>query len=309
MGFYTLESGKTLSKRNFVKYFERKVFKTILDYKLITRRDRLIAIAASGGKDSSAALVALKHFAEKYKFGFNIKIVAVAIDEGIPNYRDKLIKNLQELTQQLDIPLKVYSFKEELGVTLAKLKPKIAKLGLTCCYVCSIFKRSLLNSKLNQLKADKVATGHCIDDEAETILLNQLKGNAMLLAKLGPKTGITELPGFVQRIKPLYFVTTREVIAYNKALNLPLWLEACPYRPETLRVKTRNFLTQLEKQHPEVKRAIVNSFIEILPILKKHYGKQLKQQDKRITKCEYCGQPATAKICKACLLKEELGID
>ena len=173
--------------------------------------------------------------------------------------------------------------------------------------MCSIFKRWILNAKLKQLKADKVATGHCIDDEAETILLNQIKGNAILLAKLGPKTGITELPGFVQRIKPLYFVTTREVIAYNKALNLPLSLKACPYRPETLRVKIRNFLMQLEKQHPEVKRAIVNSFIEILPLLKKHYSKQLKQ-DKRISKCKRCGQPASAKICKACLLKEKLGI-
>lgn len=306
--FYTLESGKSIGKQQFIHYFEKKVFKTIFDFKLIDRKDKTIGVAASGGKDSNAVLVALKHFIDKYKntnlISPEIELIAVSVDEGIPSYRKRLLAKLHNLTKKLGIKHNTFTFKEEFGKTLKQIEPKIKKLGLTNCYVCSILKRWLINKKLKQIKADKIATGHTIDDEAETILLNQLKGNTLLLAKLGPKTGIIKIKGFVQRIKPLYEVTTKEIIAYNKALNLLLSLDVCPLRHTTLRVEIRKWLSHLEKDHLEVKRAIVKSFLNIMSLLKKKYSTKITS----IKRCKICGQPSSQDICKACQLRGQLGL-
>ena len=146
-----------------------------------------------------------------------------------------------------------------------------------------------------------IASGHSLDDEAETIILNQLKGNPSLLAKLGPIVGMSRQKGFVQRIKPLYSCLEKEIILYAKLNNIPLPLEVCPVRGETFRVEIRNFLRELEKKHPEAKSAIVNSFLELMPLLKQHYKTDIQPK-----KCKKCKEIASKEICKRCQILEML---
>jgi len=292
---YILQNGRALNKKEFCRYIEKKVFYSIRKFKLLEEKDK-IAVACSGGKDSSVALAILAKFCKQRRR----KIAALAIDEGITGYRDKLIKELKKFCKKLDIPLHIFSFKKEYGFTLDKIIKKVRKIDLTNCYVCSILKRWLLNKKAKELGFTKIVTGHNLDDEAETILLNQLKGNAALLAKLGPKVGVRKVKGFVQRVKPLYFLSAKEIILYAKLNNLPCSLQVCPLRGETLRVEIREWLYKMERKYPNVKNAIVNSFLEILPLLKKKYEKA------KLQKCAKCKEPCNTKICKRCQLVEIL---
>jgi len=292
---FTLSCGKKLNKKEFCSYFERKILRTIRKYGLINKRDSL-AVACSGGKDSTTALHVLNNFCAQRRQ----KIEAIAIDEGIKDYRNKLLKKLKEFCKREKIKLRVFSFKHELGFTLDAILKKIKKTGLSNCYVCSILKRWLLNRKAKQLGFGVIATGHCLDDEAETILLNQFKGNSELLAKLGPVTGIAKIKKFAQRVKPLYFCSEEQIILYAKIKKLPLSLEVCPLRGKTFRVEVRNILNEMEKKHREMKNAIVNSFMQILPLLKQKYAAfELKT-------CRSCREPSSQELCKRCQILKQL---
>ena len=68
-----------LCPKHFVEFFERRVKKTIDDYKLI-RGVKRVLVAVSGGKDSVAALYVLNKFKEIYGY----ELLGVTIDLGIP---------------------------------------------------------------------------------------------------------------------------------------------------------------------------------------------------------------------------------
>ena len=295
-GVYLLSCGRWLDRNAFIRYFEKKVRRTIRKFQLINKGDK-IGVAFSGGKDSMTLLYILD------KLYDSNEIIALAIDEGIPQYRDKLLEEAKKFCKKNRIRLKVFLFKNEFGFTLKSITKKIKKLGLTNCYVCSILKRWLLNKKAQESRCKVIATAHSLDDEAESILLNFFKGNPELLAKIGPATGITTAKkSFVQRIKPFYLCSTKEIILYAKLNKLPIpkGKAICPMRGLTLRVEIRGWLTKLEKKHLEVKNAIVNSFLKIMPTLKQKYkGVEFK-------KCEKCGFPSSQELCKTCLLLREI---
>lgn len=302
---YYLSCGRWLDKSSFLRYFEKKVLYTIKKFDLISK-EKKIAVAFSGGKDSMTLLYLLnKLYSPKGN-----EIIALAIDEGIPNYRDKLLENGKKFCKKLNILLKIFSFKKEFGFNLTdkKIQNKIKKLKLSNCYVCSILKKWLLNKKAKELKCDVIATAHSLDDEAENIILNLLKGSPELLAKLGPATGIAKAKskkgekGFVQRIKPFYLCRTKEILLYAKLNKLPVPKSKaiCPLRGITLRVKIRKWLEHLEKNHAEIKNSVVQFFLKIMFELKKKY-KQLKFKS-----CKRCGFPSSDDYCKACLILEKL---
>src|SRR3989344_2795034 len=79
----TLISSRKLCKNCFIKYFEKKAYKTISQYKLIDKNDG-VAVAVSSGKDSFSTLYLLNKLSKER---MNFKIIALALDEGIKSYR------------------------------------------------------------------------------------------------------------------------------------------------------------------------------------------------------------------------------
>lgn len=296
---YFLSCGKWLNESEFIRYFEKKVLYTIRKYSLIDKKDK-VAVAFSGGKDSITLLYLLNKFCKARKQ----EIVAMTIDEGIGDYRTKLLEQGKNFCKEQEIPLKIFSFKKEFGFNLddKKIRTKIKKLKLTNCYVCSILKRWLLNKKAKELRCNVIATAHSLDDEAENILLNLFKGNPELLAKLGPRTGTQETKAFVQRVKPFYLCPTKEIILYAQLKKLPIPKEKaiCPARGETFRIEIRKFLDDMDKKHVEIKNAIINSFLKLMPIIKEKF------KNVEFKKCKKCGYASSHDYCKACLLLKEL---
>lgn len=212
-------SDPALCQEHFVADVEAIVAKTIEEYALCTKDDR-ICVAASGGKDSAAVLVILK------KLGYAIE--ALAVDEGIAGYRDKSLEDLRKLCTEYDIPLKVVSFEEEVGKPLDVLAQ-----GQHPCSVCGVFRRYLLNKYAQGY--DLIATGHNLDDEAQSVLMNIIKANQAMFYRSHVRT--PKADGFVPRIKPLFFLSEKRIMAYTLLLGLQVRYGECPHVPLALRAR------------------------------------------------------------------------
>jgi uncharacterized protein (TIGR00269 family) len=151
-----------------------------------------------------------------------------------------------------------------------------------------------MNKYVKQLKATKIVTGHNLDDEAQSILMNLFNNNTKLLARLGPKTGIKDFKGFVPRIKPLYMCKEEEVKLYSELNNFPVQYESCPCRTDSYRLSVLKLLDSFEKENKGTKNGIVNSYLELSPILKEAYKKG------KVKICKSCGEPASKDECQTC---------
>lgn len=285
---HTMSGGEKLCKSCFLKYFERKVRKTIREYGLIGKKD-FVLVACSGGKDSTVALYLIKKIFPRHK------IEAITIDVGIKNYSDVNLKNLKNFCKKYKIKLNEYSLRKEFGYSVCymieALKGK--NINMNNCAVCGSLRRSLLNKKARELKADKLVTGHNLDDEAQSILMNLFKNNMKTMARLGPITGTIKDKRFIPRVKPLYFVTEKETELYSKLMKFPVKYGICPCSVNVFRRQISNLLDDFNKKHPGTTHSIVASFIELMPLLKNKYkGK--------IGKCRYCKEPSSKDICDVC---------
>ena len=216
-----------LCKNHFLSYFEEKVFKTINKYNLIGRNDK-ICVAASGGKDSLTVLYLTKKYLEKNNIPADT-LFALAIDEGIHNYREKTLVDLRKFCTEHNIRLEIVSYKEEFGHTLNEAYPVINKgTNKKPCNICGVWRRYSLNKYARKLGATKVVTGHNLDDEAQAIIMNIFKANTSLAAHLGPISGVQEHSLFVQRVKPLYLCPEKEVKLYTILKRFQVQFVECP---------------------------------------------------------------------------------
>ena len=293
----TLQHG-SVCEMHFLNYFEDKVFKTIKKYQLIKPNDSL-CVAASGGKDSLTILYLTKKYLKENEL--ENKLFALAVDEGIKDYREHTLIDLKEFCKKYEIELRTVSFKEEFNSTLDEAKSKIN--DKKPCNICGVWRRYLLNKYAREENATKVITGHNLDDEAQVIIMNIFKANTGLAAQLGPVTGIKEHDLFVQRVKPLYFCTEKETKLYSILKKFQVNFAECPNAQEGYRIQIRDMLNDFEQKYPGTKQGIINSFLEILPLLK---NKAAEKENGKLKQCQECGEPATKNICNACKIAEEL---
>lgn len=284
-------SDVSLCKHHFNEYFEKKVRRTIREYNLIDKKDK-IAIAVSGGKDSLPLLILLSKLLKERRTEF----FGIILDEGA---RKEDIKLTEKFCKKYKIELKKFTYKKEFGFTIFDI---VEKLKTTPCSSCGILRRYLLNKKARELGATKLVTGHNLDDEAQNILMNQFKANPVLSSRLGPLTGVKDNSLFIRRAKPLYFISEFETEIYAKINNIVPKRKICPFRCGAFRSSVRKFLDDFDKKYPGTKQAVVQSFIKILPILKKDFPQE------KIKICKLCKEPCSQpdNICKACKIVKKL---
>lgn len=274
----------TLCKAHFVSYIEEKVYSTINNYNLI-KPDEKIAVAASGGKDSLSLLYILS---KRYK------VDCLAIDEGIDQYRERTLNDLKNFCHKHNIRLIIASFKSAFGDSLGKF----LNSELKPCTICGTFRRYLINKYSRDY--DKICTGHNLDDEAQSIIMNLLRPNHELSARIGPYTGMVSNEGFTQRVKPLYFIREKEIVAYAVLNGIEFGFDECPHASVSYRAKIRDLLNEYEAKYPQTKQNIIEFFLQILPKLKE----QIKETS--IKTCKYCHEPSKNEICNTCkLLKQQ----
>jgi len=264
---------------------KNKVLSTIKQYKLLKKTDKVV-VAVSGGKDSTTALYLLKEL--------NYNVEALHINLGLGDYSEECLEKIKQACGKLGIKLKVVDIKKIFGMRMCHIRSGVQQeKKVSNCMVCGIVKKWLINKEARRIRADKLATGHNLDDEAQTIIMNFLQGNLMLGANSGPETGSIRDKKFIPRIKPLYFIPENNVRKYSKKRKLPVVYKKCPCAVSSLRIRTREYLNKVDNK---IKLQIVKNFLKILPNLKK------KLLNEKIIYCKLCGEPARNKICKKCSL-------
>jgi len=296
--FFRPYSGDKLCRKCFTMSIKNKVRATIAKYNMLEYDDR-IAIAVSGGKDSLSLLHVLARIERNFP---KASLVAVSIDEGITGYRDEAIKMAAEKCKELGVAHHIVSFKELYGYTQDEIvtrRKREEKTELTPCAYCGVLRRKALNIAAREMKADKVATAHTLDDETQTILLNILHGDPLRIARQKPLTDDVH-PKLVQRIKPFCEIPERETALYAYIKKIRFQDMPCPYASEAMRNDIRLFLNRMEHKHAGTKFTVFKSIEKIRPAI----GRMVRKEE--LTECVKCGEPTTGEICKTCEMLQQL---
>jgi uncharacterized protein (TIGR00269 family) len=279
-------SGLHLCEHHFVINFEARAKKAIRKHQWIEPHDR-IAVAMSGGKDSSALIYFL---ASNFGKRRDVEIFAICIDEGIAGYRDPAVA--ERIAASLGVPFHTVSFREAFGLTVDEI---VDKRGDTAsCSYCGVLRRQLLNITARELGATKIALGFNLDDDAQSVLMNVLRGDIERLVR-----PTTPAEGLVPRIRPFQMLPEREVALYAH-LHLSGFEEAgCPYSYNALRADVRTMLNDYNYRHPATKYALV------------HLGEELADLgggvQSSLHACATCGEPCQD-VCRACQILKEFDV-
>ena len=274
-----------LDKDEFNEMIFTRINNLIDDYELI-KEGELIAVALSGGKDSVLTLHALKNYQQFLDFD----LVAISVDEGIEGYRQHGIDSAVQNARDLNVKLVQKSFKEEEGFALDDIYSDFK----SACIPCGVFRRNILNKTAYEIGADKIATGHNLDDEIQSFLMSFSRGDTVKFSKFGPELDQIH-EKLVPRIKPLWNTPEKEVGMWAILNGIEIHLDECPYSNLSLRAKIKEFLNNTESKHPGTKENVLESFKQILDV---------ENIRTVLNECERCGEPTSAKICKACEIKD-----
>jgi uncharacterized protein (TIGR00269 family) len=289
-------------EKHFKQFFEARVRKTVRKYSLFRSKEKLL-VALSGGKDSVVVLNIIKRFYEKSN-----EIEALIIDEGVKGYRNKAIDAAVNNCEKLGIKYKIVSFKKEFGVNNDEIMPiliKNPKLGGTCAF-CGAMRRNLINKYAKKGKFDKLITGHNLDDEVQSFIMNVFNNDFDKLLRMGAESGIIKHKGFVKRIKPLYETPEKEIIAYCAFSELEHFSkECCPYSWTAKRNEYREMLNNFENRFPGTLFSILRFFENLKPFIMPDKKKK-KDFERQLKKCSNCGEPTEKEICKTCEMLKKL---
>lgn len=284
-------NGSHLCGLHFMEFFQRRVKKEIRKEVSLYKGDT-VAVAVSGGKDSMVTL-SIMHSLFDGRNG--IRLVCISIDEGIAGYRPPSLDIVRKYCSDNGIEYHERSFTELGGLTMDSIAP-LSRENSPCTY-CGVFRRKLMNDEARKVGAKYLATGHNLDDVAQSVMMNFVRGDVDRLARLGPHTNIR--PGLIPRFYPLRMIPEKESLLYALVAGIPFWDSECPYWTEALRNEYRDTVDALEDRSPGTKYSIVSSYDKIKPLLKQNAG---PREDKFCS----CGEPCNGRRCKACEYEEEL---
>jgi uncharacterized protein (TIGR00269 family) len=289
--------GRSLCKEHFTIDINKTVKETIRKGNLVESGDT-IAVGLSGGKDSA---VMLQQLVEIFGERPDIDIVGVSVHEGIDPYRDESISAAQELCEELDVECHVGRYSEYYDLKMDDVAGAGEKGN---CTYCGIMRRDLLNKLCREVDADKMAIGHNLDDEAQSIMMNHIKGDMKRMARIGPKDDPADHEKFVQRIKPLRDVPEKEVALYSRLHDLGV-IDRCPHVQEgSLRPMVKSFLNKLESEMPGIKYSIVSQGREISDMVED--SMDWDEREDEIKECNECGEPCSGDVCRKCQLLDEI---
>ena len=302
-------SGAHLCDEHFRASVEKRVRRRIRTDGLVPREaspenPQRWVVGLSGGKDS---VVLAQVLDDTFGKDPRIDVVALTIHEGIEGYRDESVGACVELAADLDLRHELVSYEEEFGVRMDDVVEDDPK-GMAPCAYCGVFRRDLLETYAEELDADLLLTGHNLDDEAQTALMNVFEGNVEQMAKhfdasLGPIDERTDQAAFVPRAKPLRDIPEKEVALYAHLRDLPAHITECPHASEAFRGEIQELLLKLEEGHPGTRHSIVSGYEEMAAMAAERYRGDSTPD---LRECAECGSQTTREVCRKCRLLESL---
>ncbi|MEE3392070.1 MAG: tRNA lysidine(34) synthetase TilS [Lachnospiraceae bacterium] len=174
------------------------------EHKLLERGDTVVA-GISGGSDS----VFLLHFLNEVKEKYHLKIIAVHVNHMLRGAdADRDMEFTRKLT--LEYGLIFEPFKADIGKMAAEDKLTEEEAG-------RIYRYSCFDQVMRKYNGTKTAVAHHMDDQAETVLFQLLRGSALKgLCGMQPRKGVI--------IRPLLCTSKDEIRDYLKSQHMT-WCE------------------------------------------------------------------------------------
>jgi uncharacterized protein (TIGR00269 family) len=315
---YAAYSGNHLCENHFRRSVEKRVRKRIRSDGLLgsdatPENPETWLIGLSGGKDS---VVLTQILSETFADDPRVELVCLTIHEGIAGYRDASLEACLSLVERLDIDHELLSYAEEFDLEMDDVARKDPE-GMAPCAYCGVFRRDLLERGARAYDADKLLTGHNLDDEAQTALMNLFEGDVRQVAKhfdasLGTFDERGDSDEFVPRAKPLRDVPEKEVALYAHLRELPTHMAECPHASEAYRGEIKDLLLGLESNHPGTRHSIISGYEELAALAAREYRNgpagsgDAGEDSPALGECERCGAATTQAICRKCQLVDSV---
>jgi tRNA(Ile)-lysidine synthase len=218
--------------------FIDKLRDTINHFELLEKGDQVL-VAVSGGPDSVALLFGL--FALKSEW--DLKLYVAHLNHEL---RGKESDKDEKFVRNLASRLKLEFFSKKVDV---RKEAKRQKLSIEEC--AREVRYRFLEETAQKIKADRIATGHQADDQAETFLMRMLRGaGGAGLSGIPPKRG--------KIIRPLIRITRKEIESFLKANKIAARVDSSNFLPDYYRNKIRLKLL------PNIKREFNPNIVEVL---------------------------------------------
>lgn len=201
-----------------------------------------VLVAVSGGPDSVFLMLALKFLQSKLKLK---KLVVCNLDHGIrgkESSEDSLfVKKLAE-DSDLEFIHKMINLPEKKSKNISTEEAAREE------------RYKFFNDAAKAVKANVIATGHTLDDQAETVLMRIIKG-----ASLKGLVGISPVrqEGDLNIVRPLFELEKKEIEKYLDERGIAYRVDSSNLESIYFRNVVRSeIVPYLEKHNPRLKRAL-----------------------------------------------------
>lgn len=242
---------------------EEKVLKTIQKYELIKSGDNIV-IGVSGGPDSITLLNILNNLKEK----LNIKLFVAHINHMLREEADIETKFVKEFCKKIEV--ECYIKKIDVTKEAKKLKESTELTARNIRY-------EFFEEILKKVNGNKIATAHNANDNAETILMNLMRGSGTAGLKgiekirnnkiIRPiiECNRTEIEHYCEKnkLEPKYDKTNEEnIYTRNKIRNILIPLMEKEFNPNIIDILNR-LSTIVEKEEVFFNNIVENTFNKI----------------------------------------------
>ncbi len=225
--------------------FEDTVLKTCIRLNLFPKGSRVL-LALSGGPDSTA----LFHALNKLLPTLGILLGVAHLNHqmrGEESAADALF--VQRLAEKYDAP---YFVKE------VDMKRWLESEGYSFQEGARIYRKNFLENTASQHGFDFIATGHTEDDQAETVLMNIMRGTGALgLAGIPSKRGLW--------VRPMIHCSRQEVMAYLTEIKSEFRVDSSNQNLSYLRNKVRlKLIPELEQEYSPALRSHLSKLASLI---------------------------------------------
>ena len=212
--------------------FKDDILETITKYNLIQSGDKIV-IGLSGGPDSISLINVLNEIKNDSTIELEFDLVAAHVNHNVRNDAKSDEDFVVDYCKQKGIEIYVLSI--DIGKKAREEKKGTEETGRDVRY--NFFEEVLIKSKSN-----KIATAHTANDNAETVIMNMMRGSGTSGLK-----GIRPIRDN-KFIRPLIETTREEIEKYCEEYKLNPRIDKTNFENDYTRNKVRNVLIPMIKK-------------------------------------------------------------
>lgn len=215
--------------------------KAVTSYHLIEDHDNIL-VAISGGKDSLCLIELLAHRMKIHRPKFQVEAVHV---------------RMSNISYETDCSY-LESFCRNLGVTLHVITTRFetsANSKKPVCFLCSWHRRKQIFNLAQELKCNKIALGHHMDDIIHTAMMNQFFQGQF--STMPVKLAMKKMP--ITIIRPLCLEHESDIASYAEQQHYEKQNKSCPYEKKSHRTDMKILFNSIEKLNPEARFSMWNA--------------------------------------------------